>query len=158
MLKRHFVAFFTGAVVLVAAGAVTAAVAPDAVAPVVKKVQVWAKGAPTKATLQGQLRLEGEPMAYTRIELHTSNGLFVANTDANGLFELRGLPAGEAQISVHAYEWSLAPREPRPVEEGDYPEPPPLTLPSHYRNRETSGLTANLHVGEQWQNLYLTAE
>src|SRR5262245_44859818 len=104
MLKSKFVHFFAGAVVVAAAAAVAAVAAPDAVVPAVTKVREWAKGAPSTATVRGQLRLDGDPLAFTRVEFHTSKGLFVANTDAGGLYEVRGLPAGEARISVHTIE------------------------------------------------------
>lgn len=162
MLKSKFVHFFAGAVVVVAAAAVAAVAAPDAVAPAVAKVKQWAKPAPSTATVRGQLRLEGEPLAFTRIEFHTSKGLFVANTDAGGLYEVRGLPAGEARISIHTFEQPSAPEvtpeAPKAGEGSDYPEVvEPVKLPTHYRNNQTSGLTANLQVGEQWQNFNMTA-
>lgn len=162
MLKSKYIHFFAGAVVVLAAAAVTASSAPDAVAPTVRKVQAWAKGAPTTATVRGQLRLEGEPVAFTRIELHTSRGLFVATTDAGGIYEVRGVPAGEARVSVHTVETAPAPEEPAEIEEGvEYPEvsraAEPVKLPSHYRNNQTSGLTVTLKAGEQWQNFHLTA-
>jgi hypothetical protein len=159
MLKSKFVALFGGVVVVAAAAAVAASAAPDAVAPAVTKVRAWAKGAPTTATVKGQLRLEGEPMAFARVELHTAKGVYPAMTDANGAFEVRGVPAGEAKVSVHVADVPPAPPMPKETEEGEYPEAPaePATVPAHYRSGATSGLSANLKVGEQWLHLNLTA-
>jgi hypothetical protein len=162
MLKSKFVYFFAGAVVLVAAGAVAATAAADKVAPAVTKVKEWAKGAPSKATVKGQLRLDGEPMAFARVEFHTPKGVFAALADANGLFEVKGVPPGEARVTVHTVDLPEPPeppevKEPKDVQDGEYPEPEPVKLPERYRNSKTSGLNATLEAGEQWQNFHLPA-
>src|SRR5262245_52771172 len=135
MVKSKSARFFLGAVVVLAGVAVVAVATPDSFVPAVTKVRQWTKSAPTTATVHGQVRFAGEVLPLTRLELHTPQGVFATYTDANGTYELRGVPAGEARVTIHTPEWLRLPGAPGENDDDSYPIPEgPFELLRHYRS------------------------
>src|SRR5262245_4670782 len=97
-------AFLTVALVVVAAvGGLTTGLiaAPGTVGPALRSLTAWAQGKEEKTTtLTGQVRLQGRPVPYARVEVH-NGGAHVTHTGPDGSFVLEGVPAGTAKVTVH---------------------------------------------------------
>lgn len=132
-------------VAAVAGLAVGMMAAPDVFRPALQSFTSWIKGEGEHgATVTGQLRLDGRPVPYARIELH-NGGQHVAFTGADGSFSFTDVPSGEAQLTVSVNE--VTPPAGADLEELATYSPPPI--PDRYATVATSGLRLTLQPGSQ---------
>lgn len=119
------------------------------------------------ATVEGQVRFQGQPLHGGSIILYCADGQIVRGLiGQDGRYQVENVPLGTAQVAIHAYQpqpqglhllQKLPPAINGPISPGGRPQDDPqiVTLPARYAYPDESGLSVMVNRRQVHQDFDL---